>query len=607
MLYQMFNCLCRARPVILAALLAIGSPFAYAVHDDNPGPQNFELDANTADATVAPDDPNNTADDWENFQGEPNSWTGHAKTATGIVEDIDAKVFTQGSKDTKDIDQWRYRAGGSPPKADLTDAYAAAYNEGTDQVFYFGANRDSNNGTVTTGFWFFKNAVCTKPDGSFGNGESNKSGVCKDSNAPTVKHAIGDTLVVFNYDNGGKIGKTVVYKWAAAGLIKVVEATNNQLGSEGQVFCTDKDGNKPGNDEICAITNKDTTEIPWASPVPSGGFFEGGINITKVVGGSACFASFMATSRSSTTEVAEIKNFVLGNFPVCKIEVTKSCDYLSTAVDGNGNATATFTISGNVTNTGGATLYNIAVTDNPDFNSNTLVFNDCKDKDTALSGPISLDADQKVCYSAKVTLPENVSSQDDTVTAKGFISASGSGDFVPDTAKATCKAPTFDGLLEIEKECTACLDDSSGKVVVTLGYKGKVCNPLGFPVSNITVTDLVTGGIAEGTTESITIKDKAGDSLNNGDFDLPAAVIDDITKEKVVTCAYFTGDYVPANARLSTDITNTPTESPDKAMFEDKIRATGRAPFGPSGGVKSNLPVESCSLCGEVNAPCLKP
>ncbi len=589
MLYQMFNYLCRARPVILAALLVVSSPFAYAVHDGTPAPQNFELDANTPDATGAPDDPNNTADDWENFQGLP-PYAGHAKTATGIVEDVDAKVFTQGSKDTKDLDQWRYRAGGSPPKADLTDAYAAAYNEGADQVFYFGANRDSNNGTVTTGFWFFKNAVCTKPDGSFGNGESSTSGACKDSNAPAVKHAIGDTLVVFNYDNGGKVGKTVVYKWTAGGLSKVVEATNNQLGTEGKVFCASKTGAVPG-DDICAITNKDSTDIPWASPVPPGGFFEGGVNITQVIGGSACFASFMATSRSSTTEVAEIKNFILGSFPVCKLEVSKKCDYLSTAVDGNGDATATFTISGDVKNTGAATLYGITVEDDPTFNSGTLAFNDCSGN--TLSGSISLDADKKVCYSATVTLGKNVSSQDDTVTAKGYISASGTGDFVPDTDTAKCKAPEFSGKLTITKDCTACLDDSSGKVVVELGYKGTVCNNNQFTVSNITVTDDITGG-PPSSASAITIT-SGNNTLLNGSFDLAAG-----------TCVSYSGNYVPTNARRDGSISSLTTEEPDKAKFEDKISTTGQLPFG-SANAELGSYSDTCSLCAEPTATrCMK-
>ncbi|MDC7708639.1 hypothetical protein [Vogesella indigofera] len=323
MLYQMFNCLCRARPVILAALLAIGSPFAYAVHDDSPAPQLFELDANTVDSgSGTTDDPAGTADDWEALSG---SGTGHSRATSHIVADTDAKVFTGGSKDTKDINQWRYRAGGSPPKADLTHAYTAAYGQGSDLIIYFGANRDSNNGTTTTGFWFFKNPVCAKPDGTFGGGDSNDVGNCTNPNAPPVQHAQDDTLVVVNYDNGGKVGKIVVYRWNVnpGALEKIVESTN-QLGSGGSIFCTDKFINLDG-DDLCAITNKDTTDIPWASPVPPGAFFEGGINVSKVIGGKPCFASFMATSRSSTTEVAEIKNFILHSFPVCGISLAKTC------------------------------------------------------------------------------------------------------------------------------------------------------------------------------------------------------------------------------------------------------------------------------------------
>ena len=52
-----------------------------------------------------------------------------------------------------------------PDKDDLTHAYAAAYNENSDLLLYFGADRISNVGDAFMGFWFFKQKVTALPNG----------------------------------------------------------------------------------------------------------------------------------------------------------------------------------------------------------------------------------------------------------------------------------------------------------------------------------------------------------------------------------------------------------------------------------------------------------
>ena len=214
----------------------------------------------------------------------------------------------------------------------LPTPYAAAYTDVTgDQIFYFGADRISNNGDTFLGFWFFKSLVSIV-DGDF------------DGN-----HVEGDTLVLVNFPQAtNAVPEIAVVEWdtscnkadsndpmpgecAAANLRLLLEGS----GAGGAV-CAAGDGVNP---IACAIANdengpNDPTPAPWPYTFKDGTegsfpfetFFEGGINITELVGGPACFSSFMAESRSSSSFTAALKDFVLAEFAVCSIEVTKTPD-----------------------------------------------------------------------------------------------------------------------------------------------------------------------------------------------------------------------------------------------------------------------------------------
>ena len=519
------------------ALMAVGlAPLpAFAVDS------GFELDANT------PDSPAGAPDDWENFGsstgGNPKG-TSHADAATGIVADTDAKVFTKGSKDTKDINQWFWRGGSSPPKADLTDAYAASYQPGSDLIIYFGANRDSNNGTTTTGFWFFKNEITTNANGSF-------NGV----------HAEGDVLAVFNYDNGGHVGAFVIYKWSGGGLVKVAEGSN-QLNGAG-ILCTNAAGTGVG-DAICGITNSATTEIPWASPVPPGGFFEGGINISQVVGGDTCFASFMATSRSSTTEVAEIKNFVLDRFPVCGIEVTKVCRNPSLA----DSTHIRYEIAGKVSSTGSGTINNVALSDAPPaegaFESFACDANGLPTGSSTGTFPLaSLAGNTDVCYKATFLSTTN-GGFTDTVTATASVGSVN----LSDTATATCPQLLLEGSLSVTKLCSVVIEDIGSQVVVKVNFSGTVTNSAtsDFDLTNVQVFN-----------------------------DKPAAntLVASFPTLAIGATENFSGSYYPSS------IGGPLPGNPLCAAFSDAITASGTGPaILGSPTVDSGPPVSAtCNLC----------
>ena len=138
--------------------LAIGA-ITLAVHLDG----NMELDNNAVSSATTTD-----GADWDqvytSVTADPNT-TGPDDTclALGAIEcawthDATGQtIFTQGgSKDDLDISNWRHTSGSVPDKDEISDAYAALFEDGGEQILYFGANRDANNGAADFGFWFLQ-------------------------------------------------------------------------------------------------------------------------------------------------------------------------------------------------------------------------------------------------------------------------------------------------------------------------------------------------------------------------------------------------------------------------------------------------------------------
>jgi hypothetical protein len=205
---------------------------------------------------------------------------------------------TGGSKDDLDISSWRHSTGSSPPKDEITNAYAAAYQSGTDTYVVFGADRFAQNGDAVIGFWFFQNAitpVTTGPDaGKF-------SGV----------HKNGDILILSDFTQGGGEVTIRVFVWNSPG--GAIDGTLDLVGAG--FGCA-------ASPNFCAEVNDAPTPSPWAytpskgpaNIFPRGGFFEGGVNLTQLGISNVCFASFLAETRSSQSVDATLKDFVTGTF-----------------------------------------------------------------------------------------------------------------------------------------------------------------------------------------------------------------------------------------------------------------------------------------------------
>jgi hypothetical protein len=314
--------------MVIAGTLVLAPAPVLAVHD---APYPFELDGNPTDTTVL--------DDWNSVFMLPQSGNplvypnprGVAQTGDGETFVVDGPNLPGGketsawSGSNKDIDlisTWEYAASKvTPDKDNITNAYAKAYSvdhdgDGSDApgdtpnhlTIYFGADRFANNGDAALGFWFFRNNV------GLGAGK-----------AFVGEHAIGDILVQVDFVGGGSSSEVQIFKWVGAGGSHGALDEIEFAASNGFAVCT-------ADDFACAITNNAAAASPWAytpksgsaGTFPSESFFEAGIDITALVG-EVCFSSFMAETRSSHSETAELKDFALGDFDLCAIDVEKTC------------------------------------------------------------------------------------------------------------------------------------------------------------------------------------------------------------------------------------------------------------------------------------------
>ncbi len=452
----------------------------------------FELDANALDPAPA------LPDDWQTLYLDGTLPAGGSFDFTGIIADPgDVSIFTQGgSKDDKNISDWRHKDGSVPDKDNITNAYAAAYHctadaaaddlcEEGDLIVYFGADRYANNGDAFMAFWFVQDAVGLNANGTF-------AGV----------HTVHDVLVLVQYPQGANAVPIIrVLEWNPA-LANVKNTANlHELFPATAAPCNG------GLDEdvACATTNHQNETSPWPY-VPKAGtsgtfpfetFYEGGINITALLGSTPCFSSFIAETRSSESPDAVLKDFVLGGFEVCEAAVDKAC----TATFDSGSGEVDVLFSGNVSNDGAAPL-ELTLAD--DVGAITAVCFDAAPLGDCAGDPAPADLDitsgiatftlqpgQTVRYEGGYTdtapvLDPNTGTfiEQDEVTITG--TEVGSTTVVLDeTAQAQCSAPGLSGI-SIVKECTAEVQGGD-TLLVTVAGSGQ--NTGNLTIVNLKLTD----------------------------------------------------------------------------------------------------------------------
>ena len=288
----------RATFAAAACVLLVAPGAAWASHDL----ALFELEGNAVAGGAS-------GDDWTSlFPADHAGELARVFVADGTSNPSDASYFTGGgSKDTNNIGDWAWTTGDvAPDKDELADAFAAAYRSPSDTgktntgdlMLYFGTDRYANNGDAQIGFWFFRGAVGLAPGGTF-------SGT----------HTNGDILVLSDFTQGGRVGTVRVFRWVGSG------------GSDGPLDllssgldCADA----APDDGACSVENASAATAPWsyvpksgsAGTFPTGSFYEGGINVTRLAG-VRCFKTYMVETRSSQAIGAQLKDTVLGPFDTC--------------------------------------------------------------------------------------------------------------------------------------------------------------------------------------------------------------------------------------------------------------------------------------------------
>jgi uncharacterized repeat protein (TIGR01451 family) len=283
-----------ASVVVTAAIPANIFGNTSGIPNNDPVPGILELDGN---ATVE------STHDWNQVYADSVNGTNTAgAVASSFVIDPTTgdDIYTGGStKDTLPLTGWLFKTGKPQDKDEILHAAAAQYVDPTtkDVILYTMADRFSNSGDSTMGFWFFVNPV----------GESNTGNVPSGAHF-TGQHSDGDVLLISDFTIGGSTSTIAVYKWVgtdAAGHLQFVGSTNSTAavvnsGNPGVAWpFTDKAGNH--------------------QPAP-GEFIEEGINLSGL-GLNGCFSSFLAETRSSQSTTATLSDFVLGSFNTCDIKL----------------------------------------------------------------------------------------------------------------------------------------------------------------------------------------------------------------------------------------------------------------------------------------------
>jgi hypothetical protein len=417
----------------------------------------------------------------------------------------DDNVFTGGgSKDIYDIDQWKASFKNNPPKDEIDNAYAAFYSDTNgDLIAVFGADRLSTDGDAQIGFWFLQNKI--KVDHSTGKFTGGK-------------HMVNDTLILADFTKGGGLATPRVFKWM--GTNNLVEVTASA--------------------DATADVNDTTVAAPWTyvhhhaglGDFQQGSFFEGKANLTKALGQTLCFTTFVAETRSSQELSAVLKDLVIGDVDVCAISVSKTCECQGFNADFSAFNIA---FDATVTNSGAGTFGTgsvVTVTDDAGTPGNTA-------DDVVVTKTIT----QPLLPGGTVTLSGQFQSTSNppfnTVTAR---IANSSVVTNSDPYGTACDPCPLDPKLKLTKSCSVVVETKANcGLVVRVNFTGSVENTGNLPLL-VTVTD-----DEAGTVLAMTLM-------------LPGQ------KQQL------SGFYYPSQA-------NGGVTDPCQAMFNDTFTATGQSPF----------------------------
>ncbi len=519
---------------------------------------------------------------------------------------------TGGSKDSNDVSKWLWAITSTPDKDTLTHGYGASYvaNSGGDKILVFGAERFAVNGDSNIGIWFFQQNVGI----SGGPSKGGFSGL----------HTPGDILIVSAFSGGGGTSTISVYQWAPTGSpIPCPNSNYPNITTTGQLsppVCAatnllalfyDQSVAEASTSNAFAIVNSGPITIGWPyaskfggnnNVVPTGGFYEGGIDLTSLLpsGENApCFSSFLFETRSSQSTSAVLKDFLVGSFPQCHVSVNKTYTCGSFNPDGSYN----YSYIGNVINDGGGDLFNVQVTDTP-VGSTTPVTYSCGNLPRGTGAPPSLTFPSTSCPQPTGTFntftttnhpANNVANASacttplsgGNCTSTVITNTTGS---VQSTDAGNC---TPSPKLMVAKRCVTAFQAGTSDVFVRVDYTGEVQNTGTVNLNSVYVTDDV-------------------DSKIYGPFSL------NVNQSVCYTSGAATCPALPVTYGLTTAApagaaSYTPIDSANvfgltagRIQFTDTVKANGKDPQGgrvPLSSADDPTASASCLICPGGSCP----
>jgi hypothetical protein len=257
----------------------------------------------------------------------------------------DFAFISGSSKDNIDVGSWLCTTKPVTPKDEIQNSYAAAFIAPStspaagDVLLYMALERGSVSGTSNAGFWIFKQPVaCDPTTGTFINPTTGK----------TATHSDGDVLLFASFTSGGTTAAVQLFTWSTA--------TGGLVGPTTGQDCATSTTN------LCGISNAfSPISTPWApGTVGTNGFFEAGIDLTKVLGSSvlssSCFSTLLADTRSSASVTSDLHDFNSGNFSLCATPTVTTTASPSTGIVGSTSFSDSAKITGAVGSLAGETV-----------------------------------------------------------------------------------------------------------------------------------------------------------------------------------------------------------------------------------------------------------
>lgn len=326
--------------------------------------------------------------DWTNFFNSDGSKKTLPSGTNGVFTDStfasdatlpDTTTFATGSKDTLPISAsqgWQCSSSNNVgAKVDLQNTYATIERLNGDGhvILYYGAEIASANGNHNQGMWLLQDST-VGCDGSSG--------------TTTFKgnHTNGDLLFAVQLTGGGSkpfSASTVAFMWQCTNdSTGHCPTSGSGAGSLAPLNGGDAIGSICGTgtvDEACAITNESwNVSTPWTpgstTALGPQQFFEGGIDLTEVFGGTApCFSRFLTDTRSSQSPTATLFDYTAGNLNTCAAptvstqlkvqsgssQASSDANVTSAGVDLGSKVYDTSTLTGALGTPGGSVTYKL--------------------------------------------------------------------------------------------------------------------------------------------------------------------------------------------------------------------------------------------------------